>query len=83
VDLADALPDVVVDGLLTGVGLMEADRASIKLEWIQRVIDDPEREGVQADGRIRRWVNFCECSCCRTEKPCTTHFSIGGLCHED
>ena len=31
------------------------DRASIKLEWIQRVIDHPEREVVQADGRIRRW----------------------------
>jgi hypothetical protein len=32
------------------------DRASIKLEWIQRVIDHPEREEVQADGRIRRWA---------------------------
>jgi len=26
------------------------------LEWIQRVIDHPEREVVQADGRIRRWA---------------------------
>lgn len=32
------------------------DRASIKLEWIQRVMDHPEREAVQADGRIRRWA---------------------------
>ena len=32
------------------------DRASIKLEWIQLVIDHPEREVVQADGRIRRWA---------------------------
>jgi hypothetical protein len=32
------------------------DRASIKLEWIQRVIDHPEREEVQAAGRIRRWT---------------------------
>ena len=32
------------------------DRALIKLEWIQRVIDHPEREVVQADGRIRRWA---------------------------
>jgi hypothetical protein len=32
------------------------DRASIKLEWIQRVIDHPEREVVQTDGRIRLWA---------------------------
>ena len=31
------------------------DRAFIEPEWIQRVIDSPEREYVQADGRIRRW----------------------------
>jgi len=32
------------------------DRASIRLEWIQRVIDHPEKEAIQADGRIRRWA---------------------------
>lgn len=32
------------------------DRASIKLEWIQRVIDHPEREVIQTDGRIRLWA---------------------------
>ena len=32
------------------------DRASIELEWIQHVIDHPERELTQADGRIRRWA---------------------------
>jgi hypothetical protein len=32
------------------------DRASIKLEWIQRVIDHPEREAVQTDGRVRCWA---------------------------
>ena len=31
------------------------DRAAIKLEWIQEVVENPEREAVQADGRIRRW----------------------------
>jgi len=31
------------------------DRAAIKLEWIQRVIDRPESEVIQADGRIRLW----------------------------
>jgi hypothetical protein len=31
------------------------DRAAIRSEWIQRTIDSPIREVVQADGRIRRW----------------------------
>lgn len=31
------------------------DRAQIKMEWIQRVADSPEKEHIQADGRIRRW----------------------------
>jgi len=34
------------------------DRASIELEWIQYVIDRPEREVIQADGRIRRWASI-------------------------
>jgi hypothetical protein len=32
------------------------DRGSIKLEWTQAAIDHPEREVVQADGRIRCWA---------------------------
>ena len=32
------------------------DRAAIKLEWIQRVIEKPVKEIVQQDGRIRRWA---------------------------
>ena len=31
------------------------DRAEIKMEWIQRVADSPEKEHIQKDGRIRRW----------------------------
>ena len=31
------------------------DRATIRTEWIQRTIESPIREVVQADGRIRRW----------------------------
>jgi len=31
------------------------DRAIIQDEWIQRVIDFPEQQSVQADGRIRKW----------------------------
>jgi hypothetical protein len=36
------------------------DRAIIKDEWIQGVIDNPEREYIQADGRIRRWAKIDE-----------------------
>ena len=31
------------------------DRAVIRNEWIQRAVESPIREVVQADGRIRRW----------------------------
>ena len=34
------------------------DRAIITDEWIQRVIESPERELIQADGRIRRWAGI-------------------------
>ena len=36
------------------------DREFITLEWIQRVVDSPIRESVQADGRIRRWAPIAE-----------------------
>lgn len=32
------------------------DRATIELGWIQRVIDNPAKEFIQQDGRIRRWA---------------------------
>lgn len=32
-----------------------ADRGIILDVWIDRVIQNPEREVVQSDGRIRRW----------------------------
>ena len=32
------------------------DRAVIREEWIERAIQAPVREQVQADGRIRRWA---------------------------
>ena len=34
---------------------LRPDRALIRDEWIERVLAAPEREQVQADGRIRRW----------------------------
>lgn len=37
------------------------DRASILVEWIERAATTPEREVVQADGRIRRWAQITEC----------------------
>ncbi len=36
------------------------DRAGIKDEWIEYVIENPEREHIQADGRIRRWARIEE-----------------------
>ena len=36
------------------------DRALIQLEWIERVIDRPEKEIIQQDGRIRRWARIKE-----------------------
>ena len=36
------------------------DRALIHEEWIERAIRTPYREMVQADGRIRRWVQVPE-----------------------
>jgi len=36
------------------------DRAVIQLEWIERVLRNPLREMVQADGRIRRWAAISE-----------------------
>jgi hypothetical protein len=37
-----------------------ADRAAIREEWIERAIRAPAREHLQADGRIRRWVQIPE-----------------------
>jgi hypothetical protein len=36
------------------------DRAEIKIEWIQRVIENPVKETIQRDGRIRRWAQIAE-----------------------
>ncbi len=36
------------------------DREIIKDEWIQRVVRFPEKEYIQADGRIRRWARIEE-----------------------
>jgi len=33
-----------------------SDRRMIRDEWIQAVVDNPIREHIQADGRIRRWA---------------------------
>ncbi len=36
------------------------DRAAIRDEWIERVIQNPLREEIQSDGRIRRWARIAE-----------------------
>jgi hypothetical protein len=37
-----------------------SDRLIIKLEWIERVVRNPEKEIVQQDGRVRRWASIQE-----------------------
>jgi hypothetical protein len=34
------------------------DRRAIRDEWIEHVVREPERQAVQADGRIRRWARI-------------------------
>ena len=36
------------------------DRAIIREAWIMQVVESPERELVQDDGRIRRWARIDE-----------------------
>jgi len=36
------------------------DRASIKDEWIENVIEHPEKTEIQYDGRIRKWAKIPE-----------------------
>lgn len=36
------------------------DRSSIQMEWIQHVVDHPDKEVIQEDGRIRRWAMISE-----------------------
>ena len=36
------------------------DRASIRMEWIERVLAAPVREVIQQDGRIRLWAPIAE-----------------------
>jgi uncharacterized protein YuzE len=35
---------------------LRADRAMIRVEWIQHVVQHPVREVIQSDGRIHRWA---------------------------
>jgi hypothetical protein len=36
------------------------DRAMIRIEWIQQVVEHPVKEVIQMDGRIRRWARIQE-----------------------
>jgi hypothetical protein len=39
---------------------LRPDRAMIRMEWIQQVVDYPVKEVIQTDGRIRRWAPISE-----------------------
>lgn len=39
---------------------LRPDRAVILMEWIRQVVEEPVREVIQADGRIRRWAAISE-----------------------
>lgn len=39
---------------------LRPDRAIIRMEWIQQVIEHPVKEVIQEDGRIRRWAPIQE-----------------------
>lgn len=36
------------------------DRAQIKEDWIEFVINNPDKTEVQSDGRIRKWAKITE-----------------------
>jgi hypothetical protein len=36
------------------------DRSSIRLDWVIEVVENPDREQIQSDGRIRRWRKIPE-----------------------
>lgn len=36
------------------------DRAAIKTEWVERVVQHPVKEMIQQDGRIQRWAPIVE-----------------------
>ncbi len=39
---------------------LRLDRAVVRDEWLQRVIEHPVKEVIQKDGRIRRWAPIDE-----------------------
>lgn len=41
---------------------LRPDRAQIEIEWIERVIANPEKTEIQKDGRIRKWAKVPEMS---------------------
>jgi hypothetical protein len=36
------------------------DRGAIEETWVERVVSNPERQEIQADGRIRLWARIEE-----------------------
>ena len=65
------------------------DRVMIRDEWIERAIESPAKEKIQADGRIRRWAQIAEMDgkflrviLLADGERFTTHFLTGHLNYE-
>jgi len=39
---------------------LREDRKDIEIDWIERIVANPEHSLTQADGRIRRWGRITE-----------------------
>ncbi len=39
---------------------LRPDRSIIRTEWIEHVVNNPQKEMIQQDGRIRRWAEIDE-----------------------
>jgi hypothetical protein len=37
-----------------------SDRAQIKKDWVESVVEKPEKVEIQSDGRIRKWAKIPE-----------------------
>ncbi|MBL7073925.1 hypothetical protein ISS37_01630 [candidate division KSB1 bacterium] len=40
--------------------LQRNDRRDIKMEWIEYIYNNPVKEEIQSDGRIKRWAKISE-----------------------
>jgi len=66
-----------------------SDRMNIEIEWIKKVVENPLKETIQQDGRMRRWAAIeemkgrCGLFYFLTVKLFITHSLTGLLSHEN